>query len=330
MVQDSSTNYGENDSDGDASRPLKRAAIPESAASPSPTTLLQHDVPRKQEPIRAAGNDAPVSAHMLKALAAIRACKTRAILTDEQAGRIYQIKLDSQAASILLPSSSERALVFRAGAVARAFGVSDKAIRDIWKGRTWLRETMHLDPTRAAMAGALRPPGRPKGRTARPAQALRRATSSVTSSSTELGGEEGRTACCAFDQVVVKDEGYCGPVRSPRPDHAATPSAAESLAGAGRAALAPCSHPPSCGSHPKISAPSPPPPDASSQVLSEARLRAASTVVAAAATTTTTAATAVATALAASFSAALLHGAAAGLPASSGGDDPFHDDWTHW
>ena len=45
----------------------------------------QYDDQRKQESFGAAGIDAPVSAQTLKALAAIRACKTRAILTDEPA-----------------------------------------------------------------------------------------------------------------------------------------------------------------------------------------------------------------------------------------------------
>ncbi len=29
-------------------------------------------------------------------------------------------------------------------AVARAYGVSEKAVRDIWRGRTWHKETLHL------------------------------------------------------------------------------------------------------------------------------------------------------------------------------------------
>jgi hypothetical protein len=300
----------------------------------------QYDDQRKQESFGAAGIDAPVSAQTLKALAAIRACKTRAILTDEQAIRIYQIKLDSQTASI---SVEDRTLNFRAGVVARAFGVSDKAIRDIWKGRTWLRETMHLDPARAAMAGALRPPGRPKGRTTRatrPMPAPRRAATANSQSDTlplgdseekregwarsiakvELGQE--RAAFCVFEQVVVlaivkgeEEEADRDPAqttaRSPRPDHRVWSS--PSFVG---------------GILPKTVTSEScflPPPAASRQDLSDARFRAAAAAVVAAA-----AATAVSAALAATFTAALLHGAATGLPASSQGDDPFHDDWTQW
>ena len=43
-------------------------------------------------------------------------------------------------------------------AIARLYGVSAKTVRDIWCGRTWHRQTMHLDPMRP-----LRPPAR-KGR----------------------------------------------------------------------------------------------------------------------------------------------------------------------
>ena len=87
-------------------------------------------------------------------LSSIQACKTRAILTPEQAIKIFKIKLSSQIAHKhrdLDPAD-----------IARAFGISEKAVRDIWKGRTWLRETMHLDPARAIMAARLRPPGRPR------------------------------------------------------------------------------------------------------------------------------------------------------------------------
>lgn len=63
--------------------------------------------------------------------------KTRAILTVDQAVRIYRIKLDSNQRY-----KSKGAL---AAAVANSFGVSEKAVRDIWSGRTWLRETKLVD-----------------------------------------------------------------------------------------------------------------------------------------------------------------------------------------
>ena len=56
--------------------------------------------------------------------------KTRAILNPEHAIKIYQIKLSNHNAS-----QSQR---LSSCSVARA-------VRDIWKGRTWLRETKHLD-----------------------------------------------------------------------------------------------------------------------------------------------------------------------------------------
>ena len=83
----------------------------------------------------------------------IQACKTRTILTLEQALQIFEIKLDNSN-----PLSGRRT----AAAVARSFGVSEKTVRDIWIGRTWVREMMHLDPARAAKACNLKLPGRPK------------------------------------------------------------------------------------------------------------------------------------------------------------------------
>ena len=44
--------------------------------------------------------------------------------------------------------------------IAKVYGVSEKAIRDIWKGRTWSRETWHLDTSRPL---PLKLTGRPKG-----------------------------------------------------------------------------------------------------------------------------------------------------------------------
>ena len=91
----------------------------------------------------------------MRLLSSIQACKTRAILTAEQAIEILKIKLASKT------DSRSRYESLSPCCVARAFGVSEKAVRDIWKGRTWLRETMHLDPARVVMAARLRPPGRP-------------------------------------------------------------------------------------------------------------------------------------------------------------------------
>jgi hypothetical protein len=53
-----------------------------------------------------------------------------------------------------------RASVLTATNVASDYGVSDKAVRDIWTGRTWSRETWHLDTSRPLQ---LKVPGRPKG-----------------------------------------------------------------------------------------------------------------------------------------------------------------------
>ena len=52
----------------------------------------------------------------------------------------------------------------KTSSVAKEFGVSAKAIRDIWIGRTWYKDTFHLDPYRAdALERLRRQVGRPKG-----------------------------------------------------------------------------------------------------------------------------------------------------------------------
>jgi hypothetical protein len=84
----------------------------------------------------------------------IQACKTRTILTLPQ---VIQIK------SSHLYSKTLGSKGLTAAAVGISFGVSEKAIRDIWRGRTWVRETMHLDPASyATTVQMLRLPGRPK------------------------------------------------------------------------------------------------------------------------------------------------------------------------
>ena len=84
--------------------------------------------------------------------------RARAILTPEQAFTIYRAKpqLDHG-------GRRRRGQQAAAKSVAEDFGVSEKTIRDIWKGRTWLRETVRLDPALAARASRLRQPGRPRG-----------------------------------------------------------------------------------------------------------------------------------------------------------------------
>ena len=68
-------------------------------------------------------------------------------LTEAQAIQIFRSKLD-------LPQLSSAAL-------ATIYCVSEKAVRDIWTGRTWSRETWHLNTLRTIQQ---KQPGRPKGR----------------------------------------------------------------------------------------------------------------------------------------------------------------------
>ena len=80
-----------------------------------------------------------------------RIVRPHAILTSEQAIAIFKLKL--------APWGRTRPC---ASAVCSVYGVSEKAIRDIWKGRTWFEETSRFEPERPARD--VRPPGRPKGR----------------------------------------------------------------------------------------------------------------------------------------------------------------------
>ena len=78
--------------------------------------------------------------------------KQRARLTEADVISIFKIKLSCISATT----------------ICRSYGVSEKAIRDIWCGRTWAKETFHLDPSRALV---LKQVGRPKGgRDSRPRQ----------------------------------------------------------------------------------------------------------------------------------------------------------------
>ena len=91
-----------------------------------------------------------------KCQSSIQACKTRSILTPSQAAEIFKIHL--------LDRSSLRAKDkwLSSTKVASVFGVSEKTVRDIWTGRTWFHELIHLDPARASLAEKrMRPPGRP-------------------------------------------------------------------------------------------------------------------------------------------------------------------------
>ena len=78
--------------------------------------------------------------------------RSRNILSKEQAIEIFQLK----------SSLSMREL--RASLVAERYGVGVKAIRDIWIGRTWYRETFHMDASRAdGQERLMRKIGRPSG-----------------------------------------------------------------------------------------------------------------------------------------------------------------------
>jgi hypothetical protein len=75
------------------------------------------------------------------------------ILTKEQARVIFGFKHEQM--------SEQRK---RARELGLIYGVNSKTIRDIWLGRTWYRETYHLDQDHPPMMSRLlRKAGRPKG-----------------------------------------------------------------------------------------------------------------------------------------------------------------------
>ena len=85
----------------------------------------------------------------------VKACKTRAILNETQALQIFQMKVLQNQTHLCKTEYTQK--------IADIFGVSEKAVRDIWKGRTWRRETMHLEIGCIGNALSMKLPGRPKG-----------------------------------------------------------------------------------------------------------------------------------------------------------------------
>mmetsp|Transcript_20241 Transcript_20241/g.56077 ORF Transcript_20241/g.56077 Transcript_20241/m.56077 type:complete len:191 (-) Transcript_20241:58-630(-) len=63
--------------------------------------------------------------------------KTRAIISAEQAEQIYQLGKSSVCCA-------DSFIAGNANAVAAKFCISSKAVRDIWKRRTWTEATQHL------------------------------------------------------------------------------------------------------------------------------------------------------------------------------------------
>jgi hypothetical protein len=60
--------------------------------------------------------------------------KHRARLTEEAVIQIFTRRHDKVSPTV----------------VSNLYGVNEKTVRDIWSGRTWSKETRHLDPSRAA------------------------------------------------------------------------------------------------------------------------------------------------------------------------------------
>jgi hypothetical protein len=69
--------------------------------------------------------------------------RKRAVLTTQQAAEIFNLQGPSLISHIL---SGGCIFSSRSVAVAKMFGVSPKAVRDIWNKRTWRHSTSHLFP----------------------------------------------------------------------------------------------------------------------------------------------------------------------------------------
>ena len=82
--------------------------------------------------------------------------KSRTVLTEHQVIEIYKRKIN------LEPINSKNIDRFRsASVIAKEFRISEKTVRDIWRGRTWRHATRPLD---SAILASFRPKiGRPKG-----------------------------------------------------------------------------------------------------------------------------------------------------------------------
>ena len=79
------------------------------------------------------------------------------ILTSTQAVQIYNLKATAHCESKTNPK-------LPTASIAKLFGISPKTVRDIWKGRTWYRQTLPLEHSRSDAAERLaRRSGRPKG-----------------------------------------------------------------------------------------------------------------------------------------------------------------------
>ena len=84
----------------------------------------------------------------------IDACKTRTILSKQQVFEIFMVRLTND--------SSEPVHRIGARLLAEQYQVNEKTVRDIWCGRTWHRETLHLDPNRKLDPSRFKAPGRPR------------------------------------------------------------------------------------------------------------------------------------------------------------------------
>ena len=125
--------------------------------------------------------------------------KHRARLTEQEVISVFKAKTLGKGAS----------------KVGRDFNVSEKAIRDIWSGRTWAKETSHLEPSRPLV---LKPTGRPKGckdKLLRHDSSLSVAKSEMRRTPGEASSNDGRESfhvpnreieSCAADQLGLRPE----------------------------------------------------------------------------------------------------------------------------
>jgi hypothetical protein len=108
-------------------------------------------------------------------------CKARAKLTEADALEIFLTQ----------------GTVPNAAAVSSLYGVSEKAVRDIWTGRTWSRETCHLDTSRPIRFKKI---GRPTGSKDVKPRKKRKMRPNHSLPVPETESEVGTAYVCPYDQ----------------------------------------------------------------------------------------------------------------------------------
>ena len=166
--------------------------------------------------------DCHIGGHGPRPAASIEGPKSRAALSGRQAADIFRRRpLRAAAANTggLDHGSRPRPT---ASAVAREYGVSEKAVRDIWTARTWAQHTRHLEPLRPPRPA--RPMGRPPG--SRDRRPRKRAGAGASKPAAAAAGPSPPTDAMATragpEQAGSSAESHRGPATQGRPGPASS------------------------------------------------------------------------------------------------------------